>query len=455
MKITPSADITDTGSTLEVKPRGLGLRDGGLLSKFWEPACIIVIFFITISLSGLLQSPISRDGGKGWDGAKYYSVADQFRRHKVPLEHGPYVYRVGTPFLVALFFPNSIYRGFKYINLLATVGVIALFYFWLRVHLRVGWVRVMLVGLFITQWHAPLRFLFYAPISTDPLMLVALCGGLLVIHRIKQSPSLVWVWLLGLIVFVGVLVREVVLILPVALLVTAIRQIRPNPMFLLKQIRLAYWIPAMLGIVALVISHRVVVQLYDYSFVGAGLNWLFAKRPWAYFEGWFLAFGPILVLPIFDWRNVRAFLAVNPDLAIVLVGFALVGWVGGSDTERLLYWSFPIVYVLIGRAIEDTIAGIASKAFVLVLTAAQLMAQRIFWLVPDHPNNYVSLLPILTPPSSTVPYLDLFSEFSTPTVQLVSIVEYLVLGVALLYWLGRQRQAAVAKNHKNRLANSL
>lgn len=406
----------------------------------WEIVVISLALLVTIGITSGLQQPISFNGGRGWDGFKFERVAEQFARHEPLQAQAPFVYRIGTPFLAAVVSPENLYFGFKFVNLAAAIVSVFLLYFWLGLYLTARWVRVALVVLYIAQWHAPVRFVFYAPLYTDPLMLVALLAGLILIYKIAREPRWEWFGWMSVLVFVGVLVREVVLVLPVALVVERFFSGRLALQERGRAMGWLYWVPLVCGAGALGLTHLIATQTNNYSFAGAAWEWLLAKHPWSYLQAWMIAFGPVLVLPLFNWRKSWAFLGANPGLGVCLGVFAVLGWIGGSDTERILYWSFPIVFVLIGKAIEDNRFMLRSKLFLVVLGGTQLIAQRVFWLVPDYPNAFPSVLPILTPPSANVPYLDLFSEFSGRIVQAVSIVEYAVLTIAMILWLEHQKR---------------
>ncbi len=115
---------------------------------------ILVTAFLLVNILGqIFQKPISLNNGKGWDGIVYYSVAEQFLKGQQPRAGAPFVYRIGTPVLVSLFFKEDLLLGFKIVNLIANGITVFLLLFWLRLNLLAWEVRVILVLLFITQWH--------------------------------------------------------------------------------------------------------------------------------------------------------------------------------------------------------------------------------------------------------------------------------------------------------------
>jgi hypothetical protein len=108
--------------------------------------------------------------------------------------------------------------------------------------------------------------------------------------------------------------------------------------------------------------------------------------------------------------------------------------------------ALPIVYILIGHAIADNPVVLRSRPLILLLCATQLIAQRMFWTIPDYPNDYRTPLPVLTVLSSKFQYLDLFSFQSARPIAAVALIEYLLLMAVLLVWLNHRarRLSAVA-----------
>src|SRR5207237_10790483 len=113
-----------------------------------------------------------------------------------------------------------------------------------------------------------------------------------------------------------------------------------------------------------------------------------------------------------------------------------------QDTERYLFWSMPVVYVLIGRALEDLLP-IITAPWLALLVATQALAERVFWTIPQPGagdstaffNHGTSALLLFTPLGDNVQYFDIFPAWMTQGYRLVLLGEYLVLGFVLLAWL--------------------
>lgn len=406
---------------------------------------ILLTAFLLVNLIGqIFQKPISLNKGRGWDGIVYYSVAEQFLKGQQPRAGAPFVYRIGTPFLVSLFFKEDLLLGFKVVNLIANGVTVFLLLLWLQLNLLTWEVRVILVLLFITQWHGPVRFVYFYPVYVDPWIFVFLLAGLIGIHKVILKTNLRTLGFLGLICWVGVLFREAMMVIPVASLfatnpiqykrglcakwsdlrITSLIKI-PPPVFL---------VPVVLAISGFLGVRRIVTQINDYSFLETALYWAYQKPFLAYLHGWFVTFGPLIFIPLYNWRRVLSYLMDRQFLLVYLVGFAILAWIGGSDTERILYWALPVVYLLMGKSMEEHKELLVSPGLVTVLVGSQLISQRVFWTLPDLPNPFISSLPILTVPGNKFPYMDLWSYHGERIVEFVSLLQYTFLGVLLLGW---------------------
>jgi hypothetical protein len=412
--------------------------------RILEAIVIFLAFALVNVASQAFQEPLSYhelvEIGV-FDAAYYYVMAEQLSLGELPETDAPFVYRIGTPLLVGLLF-DDLLLGFKVVNLAANALTVILLVHWLRLYLGDWRIRVLLVLLFLTQWHAPVRFLYYYAPFADPWMFIFLLLGLILTHEVRERPS--WTKRLGVVSFVGVVFREVILVIPLALLfasnpivtwagllprLTSLRKlreaIRPPP--------LAFVVPLGLGFLGLLATHLIATPVGEYSFVKTAVHYAYEKPAPTYLHAWFIAYGPIIAVALYDWRRLSSFLRDNQFMLTYLLSFAILGWVGGSDTERILYWAMPVVYVLIGKAVEDTFDLIKAWPLAAVLILSQLVSQRVFWTLPHYLSDHPTPLPILTVPSSRFQYLDLFSVHAERTIEAVSLVQYMVL-CALVLW---------------------
>jgi len=417
--------------------------------KTLELAIVLLVFLVVNLLSQVFQKHITLNDGRSWDGVFYYRVATQISNgHKISAD-APFVYRIGTPFLVAEFFKGHILAGFKAVNIVANLIAVLLFVIWLRIYMDDWRIRVLLVTLFITQWHGPVRFTYFDPTYTDPWMYVFLLMGLIAIQRIKSKPGFLAVAGLGLITFVGVLFREILLILPLTLAFITNPLPAWNDIFvsftwkkciqLLKKPYYPFIFVFLFGIAGFFVVHYLASQTNDYSFTQTAMDWVSNKPIPTYVLAIFITYGPLIVLPIFSWRRSLHILWEHQDMLVFLLGMMLIGWIGGSDTERFLYWAMPVIYLLIGLFIQENKSLLKSPWLILVLGASTIFSQRLFWTVADYPNQFKTPIPVFSILSDRFQYLDLWSFFAQRTVQVVSLVEYFLFSGILIVWMKLRR----------------
>lgn len=409
---------------------------------------LLLIVLATAWVSWTRQAPISFHDGLGWDGVDYAALAGQLARGEAPQAEAPFVYRIGAPALAGWLCPGDALTGFRWLNGACSLLVPVLLFVWLgRMGLR-PWTRLLLAGLFATQWHAPLRLTPFYPVHVDPLMWILWLLGLLGLEwsrGARESRRLVGWCLFALL---ALPVREV-LLLPVLAQVlqgqalpTSGEEFRGWLRRSLADLPWPRLIPVALGLGVFLLIRLWAQPVGSYGFLKTAVLWLWLKSVPHYLHGLCLALGPgVLVLLGLGWRTARLSLADRTDLLLLLAAVLALGWVGGSDTERLLYWGAPLVLWLAGRALEEIRAtlpmGLAAGAWLGFLAAGQLISQRVLWLIPDHPGSERLVWPLLTPLSSTGRYLDLWSQHAVPEVAVLSLAQYLLwIGVGV--WWGRQ-----------------
>jgi hypothetical protein len=413
-----------------------------------EVAGALALFALVALLSWGAQRPISYNGGRGWDGVEYYAMAEQIAAGQPLLARAPQVYRPGVPLVVGLLPGDDIILKYGLVNLLGAGLSVVLFVVWLRPFVGVWWVRALLIALYVTMWHAPARYVFFLPIYVDPWFIVCLLAGLIVVHRLGRERTDGWLIAgLSALTFTGVLFREAALVLPAALLTRD--ALRPRwPRAALDVLPLAA------GLAALWLARSASGpfsphQNHPYEFVDVGITWLYEKPFPTYALAWFIAFGPVLVLAIFFARDALRFLGRYPFMATTLGVMAVAGWVGGTDTERLLYWSFPVVYAVIGVVIARNVGVLASVPLVLLFAATQVVAQRLMWILPDYPNPYKRAFMFLTPFGNEFNHLNLYSWHSPRAVSGLMLAEYLGLALVLGGWLAFRRMRLRARKREN------
>lgn len=405
-----------------------------------EQLLTVGIFLLVNVASFLAQDRISHNSGKGWDGVVYYSVAEQFSRGQLPHASAPFVYRIGTPFLASLAPIDNLLDAFWIINILANAVTVFLLSAFFRMHLRDWKIRTLLLALFMFQWHGPVRFVFLYPAYVDSLFFAFLIAGLILLTKLKSRISVGAIILLAIIMFIGAAFREAVLL--VALAAPFIENPMDADLLLWKNwrrkiacIRISLLVPLATGFLGLAVTHLLATQTNSYSFLSTAFMWAYEKPLPGYILAWFIAFGPLLAVTVYDVKGCWRFLMREQYLLILLLGYATLGWIGGSDTERIVYWSMPVIYLLTGLAIERHGELLRSVPLVLTLVGLQAVSQRITWATPDYPNGFRHRIPFLTPIGENFPNLDLYSYHGNRLVESVSLLQYALCAVCIVLWL--------------------
>ena len=408
-------------------------------------AVVLALAFLLVNLAGqATQQPFHFHGREGWEGASYLEMARQVAAGHFPItDDAPEVFRLGGPALAGLvhrFTGLDLLVCFKLVNGTASALILVFLVLWLRRFLMDWRVRTALGLVFLLQWDAPVRWMYFFPPHTDPWMWVFVLAGLTAVDRCREQPTPARIVVVTALTIVGVCFREIVLSIALVLPFTA-NPIRRGALRERWRELLPKLIPLGAGLLTLTALRLVAARQNDYSFAWTALHYIFAK-PWpAYLASWFLAFGPILWLAIFRMREGAAFLAARQHLLVYLVIFTVLADMGGSDTERFIYWMMPVVYVLIGRTLEDT-RNPWPRSLLAIIAGAQLVAGRmIFWpAIPEYPNHVPHAWPVLTPFGRSIPFDDLYTDTAPRLLTFVLLVEYLVFGAAVgiwLFWRGR------------------
>lgn len=379
-------------------------------------------------------------GGLAYDGQHYYAMAQQTPRQLPPRADAPFVYRIGTPLLsaaVAKSLDWVIAAGFDRVNLAANLLTVILLTVWLQRHVADAAARVLVVVFFMVEPHSPMRFAYYYPVFVDPAAQMFLVAGLIALDWFRERAGFARALGVTALVGAGVVFREVVLVIAVAALFT------PRGRWA-ERLRAGAWLPLLGGGLVLAAIHSWVIASHSaYSTTGEVLRWLREKAPWQYIIAWFLVFGPLLVMPMVAAGTSLRRLRERPDWLVYLLAVAVLAWIAGSDTERIVVFASPIVYLLMANGMVA--AGLAKRSPLLTACVlAQLISSRIFVPIggPTAPpivgtTEWNRLAGSLTWIST---YDSLWSQFCGSPALVAYAVWYGVIGVAIVAWLRLQRR---------------
>ena len=412
-------------------------------SIIFEFLTISLLILAAIIISSIYQKPNSFNNGNGWDGVEYCKMAEQVALKQPVSARAPFVYRIGTSFLAAKLFPDNLNYGFRIINITAGVIGIYLLWFWLTLFIKSNIVRTLLTASYIFYWQAPLRFSFYDTFHVDSIALVFLYAGLILLKYMIDNFSYRKLFVFIVITFVGVLFREICLIPAFILFFTSINKLK----FSLNEMKIiflknVYFLPLFVGITVIIITHFLVTQNDNYSFFKSAVFWIYSKSIFKYFHAWFLSIGTVLTIILYYYSENITFLKKNKYLLYYLLIIVFISIAGGSDTERLIMWSIPVIYILIGNTIAKHQNVFKSPIILITLLLTQIISIRAFLLIPDYPDNNSFQIPFLTPISNHFPLFNLWTIHGDEKILLISFAQYVTLALFLSYYIwGKDKNA--------------
>ncbi len=439
----------------------------------WATGTVLAMVLVTNVASYLRQQPIGLNQGLGWDGQFYAQAAAQIELGRPIATNAPFVYRPGVPWLVAHAPGGEIPQRFFAINLLAANLAVLALAVYLRRHLASPAAWAVCLVLYVLQWHEPLRRVFYYAVHVDFVACPLAIVGLLLVDFWRDRFT---AW--GLLALVGwsalaVTVHESLLVLPFGALwcgasraaalpsrgAVAISPgeriwpvLRPTGLSAPGRGSVAAlaWGAVPLAVACAVLmcvrSRVTPTDALGSAYYAHHVRAMLASKGFiSWVLPWFLVYGPVVVLPLSAYRGTLAYCLERRHAALWLLAFAGLSIVGGSDTERILAWSAPVGYVLVGKALEQLAPRVRGRWPVVALGClAQAVSQRVFWTLPDVPSGAPHRWPLLTPWSSDFPLGDLFTYTMTTDQAWLVLAQYLAVAAALVGCLRRGRSGETA-----------
>ena len=411
------------------------------LKKF-EWYIIAFLFLAVNTVSFFTQQRISHNLGRGWDGWMYHKLAYQLVNDMPLNAMAPYHTRIGTPFIASLFPMSDLVDSFLLVNIFANFLSIILLNIFLKVYLKCFSTRALLLMIFMLAWQSPTRHIYYYPALTESYYFIFSILSLIILDKIREKYSLMKILVYSIVIFFGTAFREAILLYALVIPFTT------NPlssktitidgfMKFLSKLRLPDFSPIIFGIFSLLIINSISEPSNEdeFSFIRRSVYYFWKQKPAAYFVACFSALGPILIILLYNIKSVIQFLMRHQHIFVLLIGHLFLGWVGGTDTERVIFTVMPIFLILIGNSINKLKDLLNHKPLIITLIFSQAISHRYFFTLPDYPNSYESILPFFTPIGNKFPYLDLFAQHGDRFLITIIFVQYLVFSIFMLIWL--------------------
>ncbi len=412
---------------------------------------LLITIFLTCIITFIYQNQARTliNNGKGYDGFYYYKICENIQKEKNPIVgEAPFINRVGTFWLISNFSSYSKYNLLKSAEIVNYTGgflTILLLVIWLRIYIKTYSVRLILTLLFCTCWFLPLRIVKFYPMTSDPWGAFWFLLGLIMLNLLfralnEHKNKLFYLFLFSIIVSIGTLFRESNIILAFSILFYD-DPIRYKSIFKLNFVKNVIFkrslliklffvsISVLFTITIKFLTNRYIEKsnFTNYSYLDSIVHWFYLKSLPQFLLGFFLAYGPIIsILPFI--KDNKTFLLKNQSLSFLLIcGFGL-SYIGGSDTERILYYlTFPIILVLIGISIKNLLLS-NQKWYLILILILQTIAYRLFWLTPDFEyNNKIHILAFFNLIGNKFPHLFLYSQHGNIILNTILLIQYIFI----------------------------
>ena len=433
-----------------------------------EWLALAVILFLVVLISGHFQERMETNYGRGWDGIHYFNTAYQIFEGETVSGQVPFVYRQLVPWLVAKFSSHPSEFLDVATNLNVFFGVVAAFLslLLLRGFVRDWRIRVFVVSLYPLLYTGAIRYSSWLSFDTYPfahLSAVAVFLALQRIHENRKSTGQAgkWYCLLTAALFFTTLNRSsgavLIVVLPFCLLTPTdwkkSLQILKKHLFLMAA-------PAAAILAAIIVVRQAEVTGSWVGDRGGDSFFLFfmavvyEKSMLMYAHSVFTAFGPLLILLVWQYRTVFDFLSRHLHFLMAVVLYVAYG--SGADVEPHMRIIYIIYLILLGIVIEDKLPTLLNKKITMTaLLIGQAISHRLFWTLPINPPpgavlKYEDPWPVtfFTPLTNDFMFFLTTVEFNpVPLFGLMILMQYLLFSALILVGLvlpSRQEKIAPA-----------
>ncbi len=406
---------------------------GRILTNYSFTA-LTVLFLAFSTLFYFTQPRIEFANGAGFDGVKYVKTVEQIKAGEPINNPAPFVYRLAAPFLVSIL-PIKPLNGFLILNLVCALLSVLLLNYWLRKFLKWPWLSFALSVFFMVHWAGSLRFSFYYPASCDPMAILFVLLGLIMLKSIRDRFTTIKVVGLCILVFLGAFVREFIPIIALGILPMRVLTYSNKSVFIdrktLKRNSIATLIAILSGALGILMTHLLTVPTESgYGFIHAVYRWIHEKSIFQWITAYFYVFGVMWIFILLFYREALKLLKKESYLIPILISGLILTYIGGGDTERFIFWFMPIFFLLIGFLIEKKWSFFSKKRIWIPLLLSLVFTLRLFWAIPQ---AFIKTADFESVPFFTilgdVDYIDLWSYHGDKVLTTFNLLWYGLLSI--------------------------
>ena len=296
----------------------------------------------------------------------------------------PFFHRIFAPWLIGSLF-NDVDQGFFIVNLLFSIlFVILLYYFFIKFGISQRISFFLTVAFIFNRYFIP--FLAFEPYRVLDLITATILLSSLLLLRKKKLTS---IFILSII---GVLTKEIaLLIIPVGF--SYIYFVEKNEK---KTLLLFSFISIILISIYLIIRILIPSPQGITIITAFEENWSKVISIEAITKQLFIAFNPLFLLHVFQFRKYLLFNKRYPHFFILLL-FVLLSSLFGGDKERLMLSYAPIYYLFIASLFQNIteIRKIKFVEIIIILIITWLSNLHHIWGLIRLPSREYSLITAL------------------------------------------------------------
>jgi hypothetical protein len=325
-------------------------------------------------------------------------MADAFATGQSTSTIAVHAHRPGLPFLVgalARWTGGSVDDTFLSLNLGFTLAAALLLYLLIARYVPWGYV-VAVVTIYLLPWHEAPRMLFHYPLLIDPALHVLILLELLAIVTLRRPAARSL--LLASITFVGMFFHQAVAVVPLSVLLAEsplgplllrvggfLLDVRAAPGLATRSWRstatLLSAVPMLAAGAAFLLADGLVPKAESYVYWREAARWVFDLQVVHVVDFVVIAFGPLIALLVVEWRVVCRHIRHQPVHGMVLPLVSLLAVIGGADKARYLYWSSPVVFLLIALAADEFVRQAQSRPAAYTCLGVMAVLQGVAYLV--------------------------------------------------------------------------
>ncbi|HEA31359.1 MAG TPA: hypothetical protein ENH91_15425 [Leeuwenhoekiella sp.] len=398
-----------------------------------------LLFFALLTIYYFTQDPITFNNGEGFDGVKYVDMVEQLRAGTPISGPAPFVYRLATPYLTSLL-PFTILQSYFILNsFFALISGLLLFYWLKKTLMHPGLSLAFVVYLFL-HWQASLRFTVFYPADCDPLAIIFVMLGLILMQKLNKKFSWKRLSLLAVLVFIGVFQREFILSLAFGIPFLGACFGYNNGNITIKKALFRRNIKAALlvfclGLLGIWLTHILVNTVENgYGFLHAIYRWMHQKSIFQLLTGFFYTLGIPLIFPFLFYRSFFRVFKENRYLLPIFAIALILSWIGGGDTERFILWYCPIYFLIIGQVFYDHKAYFLRKRIFIPLFLSLILTLRVFWEIPQYYLEDEGVSFPFFAVFGTDNFSDILATHARKWVTTANLILYLLLSIYFVYW---------------------